>query len=71
VPTIVMTSSDLPQDIRRSYELGANSFTTKLNTPQSLGSRIEALREWWFQNCLLVDVNDGESTPAVERSDSR
>ena len=54
LPTIVMTSSDLPRDVRRSYELGANSFTTKLKTPDSLTGRIEALREWWFENCLLV-----------------
>jgi CheY-like chemotaxis protein len=33
VPTIVMTSSDLPRDVRRSYELGAHSFTTKLRCP--------------------------------------
>jgi CheY-like chemotaxis protein len=69
VPTIVMTSSDLPQDVRRSYELGANSFTTKLNTPQSLTSRIEALREWWFQNCLLVNEH-GEKNPATAREEA-
>lgn len=66
VPTIVMTSSDLPEDIRRSYELGANSFTTKLSTPQSLTSRIEALREWWFHNCLLVE-DSGEARPLSAR----
>jgi CheY-like chemotaxis protein len=54
LPTIVMTSSDLPRDIRRSYELGANSFTTKLKSPDSLSGRIEALREWWFENCVLI-----------------
>jgi CheY-like chemotaxis protein len=73
LPTIVMTSSDLPRDIRRSYELGAHSFTTKLKTPDSLSGRIEALREWWFQNCVLVSPfpgRDGESA-SDEASDGQ
>ena len=58
LPTIVMTSSDLPRDVRRSYELGAHSFTTKLLNLDSLESRLEALRDWWFQNCVLVTESE-------------
>lgn len=62
LPTIIMTSSDLPHDIRRSYELGAHSFTTKLKTPDSLSNRVEALREWWFQNCILFRPGSAQDT---------
>lgn len=54
IPTIVMTSSSLEQDIRRSYELGAHSFTTKVNSTDTLCERISALRDWWFKNCVLL-----------------
>jgi CheY-like chemotaxis protein len=54
IPSVVMTSSKLESDIRRSYELGAHSFTTKLLGADQLGERIRALREWWFQNVILV-----------------
>ena len=65
LPAIVMTSSDLASDVRRSYELGAHSFTTKLKTPNLLSDRIEALQEWWFQNCILLSPPEEEtSTPA-------
>ena len=54
LPTIVMTSSDYDGDLRRSYELGAHSFTMKVKTTDSLSERVKALRKWWFDNCLLV-----------------
>jgi CheY-like chemotaxis protein len=54
LPTIVMTSSELPMDIRRSYELGAHSFTMKVRASDSLRDRVNALREWWFTHCVLV-----------------
>jgi hypothetical protein len=50
----VMTSSDFHGDIRRSYELGAHSFTMKVRASDSLSDRIKALREWWFEHCALV-----------------
>lgn len=54
VPTIVMTSSKFDGDVRRSYELGAHSFTMKVNTNDSLSDRVNALRRWWFENAILV-----------------
>jgi CheY-like chemotaxis protein len=54
LPTIVMTSSRFDGDIRRSYELGAHSFTMKVNTADSLSDRVEALRKWWFENAVLI-----------------
>ena len=54
LPTIVMTSSEWDQDIRRSYELGANSYTMKVKATDTFEDRVEALRNWWFQHCVLV-----------------
>jgi len=55
LPTIVMTSSDFHEDMRRSYELGAHSFTMKVKTTDSLSQRVEALRKWWFEHCVLPE----------------
>ena len=47
VPTIVFTSSRIESDVRRAYELGANSFMVK---PQGLKQLMEAMRitlEFW------------------------
>ena len=54
LPTIVMTSSEFDRDIRKSYELGAHSFTMKVKSTDTLRDRVEALREWWFQHCILA-----------------
>ncbi|HEY0551594.1 MAG TPA: response regulator [Verrucomicrobiae bacterium] len=54
LPTIVMTSSRFDGDIRRSYELGAHSFTMKVNTADSLSDRVDALRQWWFENAVVL-----------------
>lgn len=64
LPTIIMTSSNLPRDIRRGYELGAHSFTMKVKTTDSLSQRVEALRHWWFEHCVLPqDVSALPSSP--------
>jgi CheY-like chemotaxis protein len=57
IPALVMSSSSLDRDIRRSYELGAHSFTTKLGNADSLAERINALREWWFENVITLCPN--------------
>jgi len=59
LPTIVMTSSEFDGDIRRSYELGAHSFTMKVKASDSLRDRVKALQEWWFQHCLIPPSPEG------------
>ena len=54
IPAVVMTSSSMDEDVRRSYELGAHSFTTKLVSSDRLCERISVLRDWWFQNVVLL-----------------
>ncbi|MEM7726438.1 MAG: response regulator [Cyanobacteria bacterium P01_A01_bin.45] len=48
IPVIVLTTSKAPEDIHRSYDLGANSFIIK---PRSFDSLVEVMRnigKYWF-----------------------
>ena len=67
LPTIVMTSSEFRGDIRRSYELGANSFTMKVKSNDSMNERVKALREWWFENAVLIPPPENPITTATSR----
>lgn len=46
---IVLTSSNEPVDLNRSYQLGANSFVVKPPTPQELLKLAEAFKLWWLR----------------------
>lgn len=46
---IVLTSSNEPVDLNRSYQLGANSFVVKPPTPQQLLELAEAFKLWWLR----------------------
>lgn len=47
VIVIVNSSSENPDDIRRSYELGANSYVVKPCTLQGLNEMVAAVRTFW------------------------
>ncbi len=57
MPAIVMTSSKLETDAKRSYELGAHSFTSKVSGTERLMERISAIRDWWFQHCIIPAID--------------
>lgn len=46
---IVLTSSNEPVDLNRSYQLGANSYVVKPPTPEQLLELAEAFKLWWLQ----------------------
>lgn len=46
---IVLTSSNEPVDLKRSYQLGANSFVVKPPTPDQLVDLAEAFKLWWLR----------------------
>lgn len=46
---IVLTSSNEPVDLKRSYQLGANSFVVKPPTPDQLLDLAEAFKLWWLR----------------------
>ena len=51
IPTIVFSSSDVPTDITRAYELGANSFMTKSVTYDGLLLKLQTLSQYWLEHC--------------------
>lgn len=46
---IVLTSSNEPVDLNRSYHLGANSFVVKPPTSAQLLELAEAFKLWWLR----------------------
>lgn len=47
IPVVVLSSSDLPEDIAQAYGLGTNSFVTKPAGPAVLDSLL-AVGEYWL-----------------------
>lgn len=48
LPVIMLTSSSQPDDIRRAYDLGANSYLVKPSNLQQLALMAAALKEYWI-----------------------
>jgi CheY-like chemotaxis protein len=47
LPAVVVSWSDRPEDVQRSYELGANGYLVKRYDPRSPGAYLaEAVRDW-------------------------
>lgn len=51
VPVVMLTSSNMEQDIQRSKRLGADSFLTKPPTLEDLTAMVQRLEKSW----LIVD----------------
>lgn len=49
LPVVVISSSDHEMDIRRCYELGANSFLVKRFDPKSAGAYIAEAAHYWLE----------------------
>jgi CheY-like chemotaxis protein len=45
----VLTSSSQPEDINRSYDLGANSYLVKPQTPEGLSDLVKRLQQYWLE----------------------
>ena len=65
IPTVVFSSSDLPQDITRAYELGANSFMTKSVTYDGLLVKLQTLSQYWLEHCKHPQVSGADNASAV------
>lgn len=48
IPIIVLTSSQLPDEIKKAYELGANSYVVKPTDHEKFEQTIAVLYEYWF-----------------------
>jgi CheY-like chemotaxis protein len=51
IPVVVFSSSNLPQDVKRAYELGANSFVVKLQDNAALPEMLRTLAAYWLEIC--------------------
>lgn len=49
IPAIVFTSSALPEDIRRSYILAANSYFTKPSNLDDLIRVLKLIFDYWYE----------------------
>lgn len=47
IPTIVMTSSMIPADVKRAYDLGANTFFSKPHSQAELMALFQGLLDYW------------------------
>ncbi len=56
IPTVVLTSSCDPDDIRKSYMLGASSYHVKPNSPEALRQLLKVLHDYWM-SCEVPEVD--------------
>lgn len=48
VPVIIFSTSHAPDDIRRSYQLGANSYVCKPGNLSDFAAAVTAMGNFWF-----------------------
>jgi CheY-like chemotaxis protein len=53
IPIVVLTTSSAEEDIRRSYDLGANAYITKPMTFAGLVEVMRTLDKFWFETVQL------------------
>jgi CheY-like chemotaxis protein len=51
IPVLVLSSSNLPHDVKRAYELGANSFVVKVQDNTALPDTLRTLATYWLEIC--------------------
>jgi len=47
LPVVVLTSSNLPEDIQKAYELGANSYILKSIDYDQFSSAVNLIHRYW------------------------
>ena len=47
IPAVVLSSSDRPEDVSATYELGGNSYVTKPATASGMRAGLRQLGEYW------------------------
>ena len=52
---IMLTASNEPSDINRSYSLGANSYLVKPPTPEQLQAMAKAFKWYWIEHNQYLD----------------
>ena len=55
IPVVVLTTSSATEDIRKAYDLHANSYICKPADFRTFEKWLATLEEFWFQVARLVD----------------
>lgn len=55
IPVVVLTTSEEPEDINRSYQLGANAFLTKPGSHTDLKTMVVHIRDFWLKLAKLPE----------------
>lgn len=50
IPVVVLSSSNLPQDVARAYALGVNSFVVKPVSWEEFRYRLQVMASYWAEN---------------------
>lgn len=58
IPTVVLTSSRDPDDIKKSYMLGASSYHVKPSSFDELRQQLKVLHDYWL-TCEAPEVDGG------------
>lgn len=53
IPVVIFSTTNNEQEMKRCYELGANSYITKPNSFDSLLKTVAALRSYWMQTSSI------------------
>jgi CheY-like chemotaxis protein len=63
IPTVVLTASSDPDDVKMSYMLGASSYHVKPRTFPELCSQLKVLHDYWM-TCQVPEVDaSGKQIP--------
>lgn len=53
IPVVIFSTTNNEQEMRRCYELGANSYITKPNSFENLLKIVSTLRGYWMQTATI------------------
>lgn len=53
IPVVIFSTTNNEQEMRRCYELGANSYITKPNSFENLLKTVAALRSYWLYSSTI------------------
>lgn len=53
IPVLVLTSSNADEDVLKSYELSANAYLTKPDSPEEFVEMVETIESFWFDEVHL------------------
>jgi chemotaxis family two-component system response regulator Rcp1 len=53
IPTVILTTSEAPSDILRSYELQANSYLSKPVQLEAFESLVKSINDFWLTKAKL------------------